>query len=116
MKYNTDVSYEPRVNEEYNIISVDEVTTRNGLQGVRVELTSKNTLDKRSYGVTLWPSSQVSATSKWGAFIVTLGNDTDKWIGKHIRIFSLESRKCEIAIVRDNIKDSSLDDSVECPY
>jgi hypothetical protein len=98
--YETDVTYEPKANEEYDIIGADEITTRNGLQGLRVELVAKNKLDARAYGITLWPSSQASSTSKWGAFISVLGNDTVVWIGQRIRILSMESRKCAIEIVK----------------
>jgi len=98
-EYNTQVIYEPKVNEEYNILAADAITTRNGLPGVRVELAAKNKLDKREYGVTLWPSSQVSSTSKWGAFVSVLGSNTDLWIAQRIRIVSMESKKCSIVLV-----------------
>ena len=98
-EYNTQVTYEPRVNEEYDIFSADAITTRNNLEGVRVEMTAKNKLDKRVYGVTLWPSDQVSNTSKWGAFVSVLGSNTDKWIAQRIRCVSMESRKCSIILV-----------------
>jgi len=107
-EYNTQVTYEPKVNEEYDIFSADAITTRNGLEGVRVELTAKNKLDKREYGVTLWPSSQASNTSKWGAFVSVLGSNTDKWIAQRIRIVSMESKKCAI-ILMDTRTQEKLD-------
>src|SRR3990172_11502842 len=97
-QYNTQVSYEPKVQEVYEIVSADEITTRNNLTGVRVEMRAKNGFDKRNYAVTLWPSDQVSNTSKWGAFISVLGNDTDKWPHKWIRIISMQARLCETVL------------------
>ena len=109
-QYNSTVVYEPKVNEVYEIVSVDEITTRNNLTGVRVEMKAKNSLDKRDYAVTLWPSDQVSNTSKWGAFISVLGNDTDKWLHKWIRIGNMQARLCEIFLEKApklSLKDSA---------
>ena len=97
-QYNTQVSFEPKANETYEIVSADEITTRNNLTGVRVEMKAKNSLDKRVYSVTVWPSDQVSNTSKWGAFVSVLGSDTDKWPHKWIRIVSMQARLCEIIL------------------
>jgi hypothetical protein len=99
--YDTEITYEPHMHEEYDIFSVEEITTRNGLLGVRVELTAKNRIDTRPFGITLWPSSQASSTSKWGAFVSMLGNDTASWIGHRIRILNMENRKAAIELVPD---------------
>ena len=103
-EYNTQVIYEPKVNEEYDIFGANAITTRNGLEGVRVELTAKNKFDKREYGITLWPSSQASNTSKWGSFVSVLGSNTDTWIAQRIRIVSMESKKCAIILVDTHIQ------------
>ena len=98
-EYNTSVLYNVRKDEIYEIISVDEITTRNNLQGISVSMKSRNSNDKREYGETLWPGEQVSATSRWGSFVSVLGSNTDTWPHKWIKVISWQNRLCEIQLV-----------------
>ena len=98
-EYGTQVTYEAKKGAIYEIQSAEEITTRNNLSGVRVELKAQDKHDLREYAVTLWPSSQVNSTSKWGSFCAVLGSNTDNWLHKWIRIVNWQDRQCEIQLV-----------------
>jgi hypothetical protein len=98
--HNSRIVYEPKVNEVYEIVSADDFTSRNNNEGVNIEMKSKNNNDQRIYGLMLWlpNSDSISALSKWGAFASVLGDDTDKWLHKWVRIITLTPRATEILL------------------
>ena len=98
-EYNTRVTYDIQKGGIYEIQTAEGITTRMNLSGVRVSLRSRDGKDQREYAVTLWPAEQVSATSKWGSFVSVLGNNTDSWVNKWIRVDEWQSRLCMIALV-----------------
>lgn len=98
-EYNTQVSFDIKKDGIYEIISAEQITTRSGLEGLRVELKAKEIADKRNYAVTLWTSDTVSASSKFGSFLAVLGNNTDDWLHKWIRVTNWQNRLCEIQLV-----------------
>ena len=111
-EYNTSIVYEPKKDGQYEIISVDEITTRNNLIGVRVGLKGLGK-DLRDYGVTLWPSNETNATSKWGSFVSILGSDTDTWLHKWVRFVNWQNRLCEVALmpapqIKMSLKETAL--------
>jgi len=110
-EYNTSVTYDPKRETVYEIVGVDEITTRNNLLGIRVGLKSYDKNDQRDYGVTLWPASETNATSKWGSFVAVLGSNTDSWLHKWIKIVSWQNRLCEIALMpvpKMSLKEAAL--------
>ena len=97
--YNTQVKFEVKKDGIYEITYVNEMTTRNGLTGIVVDLKAKDEKDKRNYAVTLWPSEIASATSKFGSFVAVLGDDTDNWLHKWVKINNWMNRLCEIQLI-----------------
>jgi len=66
----------------YTIITAEEVKTEKAAyNGIRVGLVDK---DKDEGSVMLWQRAVTSPRSKLGAFLVLLGDDTDKWLGKKV--------------------------------
>jgi hypothetical protein len=55
--------------------------------------------NKREYATMLWFRDTVGPRSKLGAFIVVLGTDISKWVGKKIKIVSWTDRNREIMVV-----------------
>ena len=110
-EYNTSVTYEPKKESVYEIVSVNEITTRNSLLGIRVSLKALDKNDQRDYAVTLWPSQETNATSKWGSFVSVLGSNTDTWLHKWIKIVNWQNRLCEIALMpapKMSLKEAAL--------
>jgi len=66
----------------YQIVNVEQLTTDvQSLSGIRVSL-----LDSKKGGgnVMLWQRKVTGTTSKLGAYIQALGNNTDKWLNKWV--------------------------------
>ena len=79
------------------IVKAEKVKTmRMGYDGVRVILEDEQ---KNQYGEMLWLREQVGTRTKLGAFIITLGNDIRKWIGKKIRIVSWKPKDRKIEVL-----------------
>ena len=93
------VRREPSETLEYEIVNVEEVVTAvRGLHGLRVTLKELKT--NQTFATMLWLRETVGEHSKLGAFVKALGDDTDKWIGKKIRIVSWKPRQREIELVQ----------------
>ena len=98
-EYNSKVSYGIQRGGKYQIISAEEIVTRNNLVGVRVTMRSRDINDHREYGETLWPAEQTSASSKWGCFVAALQSNTDTWVNKWIEVISWQAKLCEIKLI-----------------
>ena len=86
------------LNKDYLIMSVEEFTSDvQGFFGWRVILDggSNNLL-----AIALWVRDIVGRKSKLGAFIETLGNDPDGWVGKIIRFVSWVAKERAIMEVK----------------
>jgi len=81
-------------------------TQLRGYEGIRVILSDTNCeecgkakgLDTNEHGDMLWLRESVGQKSKLGAFVLTLGNDTDNWIGKRIVIKTWQSKSRSIQV------------------
>ena len=86
--------------EEGDIITIKSVeivqTAVQGFRGVRVSGTDQNGTEKAEM---LWLRPVVGSRSKLGAFIAALGNDTDKWVGKKVKIITWRHRNREVKVV-----------------
>jgi len=86
-----------KLGHKYRIASVEEFTSDvQGLKGIRVTLDGGK---DEKIALALWLRSTVGKKSKLGSFVVALGDNTDNWIGKHIRFISWIERKREIEVV-----------------
>jgi hypothetical protein len=84
------------------IISADIVKTQQrGFDGVRCIIKGD---DGNEYAEMLWVKNPVGPTSKLGTFIANLGDDTDKWIGKKIKIVRWVSKDREIRVIEEEGK------------
>ena len=91
--------------KKYNIILVDTVKTEvQKWEGVRVQLASSLT---DVIAIMLWIGETVSGTSKLGAFIGALGDETDQWRGKNIKFvrWTEKNRKIEVLPNEDVVPD-----------
>ena len=81
----------------YKIVSVEKFTSEVQMfSGYRV------TLDGGKHdqiAIPLWERQTIGRRSKLGAFAYTLGLDTDKWVGKNIRIVFWIPRNRQIEVV-----------------
>lgn len=95
---------EPKEGQSYDIKEAKEITVKssdgkNEYPAISVVMLSTDKTDKSKYTVTLWLTDNASSTSKLGSFMLALGNDTDKWLGKTIRIRSWRNKIREIEVV-----------------
>jgi hypothetical protein len=86
---------------EYQIMSVDEVDTQqNHWKGLRATCKDAEGIE---YAAMLWyPRDMSKGTadySKLGCFISALGDDTDTWKGKYIRVESWKSKNNEVRVI-----------------
>ncbi len=81
----------------YEIVNAESITTDvQSLSGIRVTLVDQ----KGGEGnVMLWQRKVTGTGSKMGVFITTLGNNTDKWLGKWIVFKIWQDRKREVEVV-----------------
>jgi len=67
----------------YRIKRVEPFTSQlRGFEGIRVEIEEVG--GTQALSIPLWQRELASRRSKIGAFVIALGDDTDKWIGKQI--------------------------------
>ncbi len=87
----------PTEGKVYTIKSVEFRETSNG-KGFRVVLSDTK---GNEYEDMLWlnKSDEYGPKSKLGAFVTVLGDDTDDWIGKKIKIISWTPKNNEISLV-----------------
>jgi hypothetical protein len=86
----------------YTITQVEQVKTAlRGFEGLRVTAVDE---DGEEHAEMLWLRETVGNTSKLGAFVSVLGDDTDNWIGKRIRIVSWTPKNRQIALVQEKKK------------
>jgi len=79
------------------IVQAEEVKTLiRGYNGIRVTIKDDNGVE---YSEMLWKRPEVGTRSKLGAFMTELGDDTDEWIGKRIKILVWKEKAREIAQV-----------------
>jgi len=82
---------------EGNITKAEIVKTAvHGWDGVRVVLQDDNGVE---YSEVLWKRNEVGPKSKLGAFILELGDNTDDWVGKRIKILVWKEKAREIVQV-----------------
>jgi len=88
--------------EEGDVITIKEVeiltTAVQGFKGIRVSGTDAAGIEKAEM---LWIRPVVGSKSKLGSFIAELGDDTDNWVGKKIKIKRWRSRWREIEVLAD---------------
>jgi hypothetical protein len=93
------------------ILSAEQLKTpQRGFEGIRVRAKAfncaihalsaddlKNSKDQADHSEMLWTRPEVGVTSKLGAFISELGDDTDVWIGKWIKVtkWAVKDREIE---------------------
>jgi len=77
-------------------------TAVSGYDGVRVTVEEAGTGEK--YAEMLWIRGFVGLKSKLGAFISELGDNTDSWVGKTIRIVRWKEKDRQIQIVDKTVK------------
>lgn len=83
----------------YKILKAEVITTpKQGYQAVEVELEDVPTGVK--HGTMLWIEEKVGQKTKAGSFILALGKDTAKWIGKTIEIVSWVDKEREVKVLR----------------
>jgi hypothetical protein len=81
------------------IVSAEIVKTPvSGYSGIRVTIKEAGTDEK--YAEMLWIRPRTGVKSKLGAFISVLGNNTDTWVGKLIKIVKWTAKEREIQLVK----------------
>lgn len=81
----------------YEIINVEDVDTEvQGYKGIRVSLLTEKAIEGN---VMLWKRKVTGTGSKLGVFITVLGNNTDKWMHKWVKMVSWQDRKRELEVV-----------------
>jgi hypothetical protein len=95
------------------ILSAEQIkTAQRGFEGIRVRTKSFNCAlhvlseeDKKAsndgadHAEMLWVRPQVGTTSKLGCFIDALGDDTDVWVGKWVKVLRWAQKDREIEAV-----------------
>lgn len=86
-----------KIGHKYTIITVEPFTSEvQQYNGWRVTLDGgKDNL----IAIPLWQVEIAGRKSKFGAFIVALGNNPDKWIGKTIEFVTWAERNRQIKVV-----------------
>ena len=87
---------EPIEGKTYTITETELFTSQvRGYKGLRVSMTAE---DGTQVVAALWTRDIAGEKSKLGAFITALGNDTDNWIGKKVRVVTWRpgDRKIEV--------------------
>jgi hypothetical protein len=104
-KINTEVQAEPPFFAGLlgEIQTAEAVKTAvSGYEGIRVKVEEISTGDE--YVEMLWVRGFVGAKSKLGCFIQALGDNTDAWAGKVIRIVKWEQKDRIIEVVEKPVK------------
>lgn len=72
------------------IIAAEEIKTAvQGYNGIRCKIKSD---EGEEYAEMLWIRGEIGIKSKLGAFMTTLGSDTDLWLHKKVRILKWEAK------------------------
>jgi len=88
---------EPVEGKTYTIVNVEVIKTAvRGFDGVRVTLKDAK---GNEYATMLWIRDRVGENSKLGAFLKVLGDDTDTWVGKKIRIQEWRPRQRTVVLI-----------------
>ena len=89
---------EPLEGHTYQIKETELFTSQvRGYKGLRVAMTDLE--GDTEVVAALWTRDIAGEKSKLGAFIVALGNDTDTWNGKKIKILKWRSGDRQIEVV-----------------
>ena len=102
VKIGVNLYSEPQEGKEYIITGATEKTikTNDGEKdAIVITMISDRKSDKIVYSVTLWLSDNASLFSKLGSFINALGNDTDEYENKRIKIISWQNKNREIEVM-----------------
>jgi hypothetical protein len=88
---------EPKENETYTIQEVETFTSQvRAYKGLRVKMvTAQNEVAVSA----LWLRQVAGKKSKLGAFVTALGNNTDNWVNRRIRIVAWRDKNREIQLV-----------------
>jgi len=98
----TELFAEPKEGQTYVIekAGMKQVKTSNKTyDAIGVEMHSTDKLDKNLYSLTLWMQDTASSNSKLGSFLVALGNNTESWVGKTIRVRTWRNKEREIEVL-----------------
>lgn len=99
----TELFSKPKQGQRYVITEAEQrnidIGNNQKKQAISIEMKSTDTTDTNLYTESLWLSDTASSTSKLGSFIVALGNDSDKWIGKTIYFREWSNKNREIEVV-----------------
>lgn len=87
----------PVSGKAYTITQVTTTKTRFG-DGIRIQLTDDN---GNVYEDILWLKAEVGEKSKLGAFIKTLGNDENQWVGKHIILEDWSDKNRTVSVIEE---------------
>ena len=88
-----------KVGKKYVIASVEEFTSDvNHYKGIRVTLVDD---DGQASTSALWLGDVVNRASKLGAFIDSLGDDTDNWSGRIIQFETWTAKARKIRVLPD---------------
>jgi hypothetical protein len=88
---------EPLEGHTYTIGECELFTSQvRSYKGLRVDMTAE---DGTKVVAALWTREIAGTKSKLGAFVAALGDDTDKWIGKKVKIVKWRSGDREIQVV-----------------
>lgn len=83
----------------YRVLKAEVITTpKQGYEAVEVELEDVPTGVK--HGAMLWIEERLGRKTKAGSFILALGKDTNKWIGKTIEIVSWSDKEREVKLLK----------------
>jgi len=93
----------PKEGGKYEITKAEQVDVDIGNNqmkpAISIEMKSTDKTDKRLYTESLWLADTASSNSKLGSFLITLGNDTAKWIGKTIKFREWRNKNREIEVI-----------------
>ena len=97
------------------ILSAEQIkTAQRGFEGIRIRLQANNcaihnltaedkekSKDGADHAEMLWTRAETGTTSKLGSFITALGDDTDVWVGKWIKVLRWAAKDREIEVVSE---------------
>ena len=85
------------IGKPYTILTVDDFESEvQHFEGWRVTLEEEKGF---KVAIPLWYGETVSRKSRMGSFMVELGNDPEKWIGKIIKFVSWTERNRVVEVV-----------------
>lgn len=83
----------------YKVLKAEVVTTKQ--QGYNaVELEVEDVPTGELHGTMLWLQERLGSRTKAGTFVVALGKDTKKWLGKTIQVVSWIEKDREVVLLK----------------